>query len=333
MTEKYLNVLEKLKTAKNIVITCHTNPDGDAIGSSLGLYQFLKKVGIDAQIIVPNDFPAFLKWLPGSSDILLFETHKLKASELLNQAELIFCLDFNEPYRVGKMETLLSEAKGYKILIDHHIGNPNWQNLSFAVVGASSTCELVYDFISNLGFTDFLNEAIAYALYTGLLTDTGNFQYSATSSKVHIIAANLIESGVKPALVNDHVNNSFDINRLSFFGFCISKKMTLLPKIKLAYIEASRKSMQDYNIKTGGTEGLVNEPMKISEVQISVLFKEDVDKIKISFRSKGSIDVSHFAKKYFKGGGHFNAAGGVSYLSMEETIEKFLSHISYFNNH
>ncbi|MCB9226587.1 MAG: bifunctional oligoribonuclease/PAP phosphatase NrnA [Chitinophagales bacterium] len=323
------NIKDKLSKAKSIVITTHVSPDGDAIGSSLGLYHFLKLKGIKSTVVVPNAFPNFLKWLPDSDKIVIFEEDE-NGKTLIQNADILFCLDYNEPHRTAKMEEAINKSTTYKILIDHHIGKPTWQNINLSVVGASSTCELVFDFIQNYDKSNFLNEDIAYCLYTGILTDTGNFQFSSTTPKVHNQAAQLMQAGVQPDIVHNHINNSFNLSRLQFFGYAISEKMKIVADKKLAYIILSQEDIYRFNIQTGGTEGLVNEPMKINDIEVSVLFKEDADKVKLSFRSKGDIDVSTFARTYFSGGGHKNAAGGVSFLNLEETEDKFLKDLIHF---
>lgn len=317
-------VKQKIESAHHIVISTHVSPDGDAIGSSLGLYHFLKNTNKSVTVIVPNDFPDFLKWLPNAESVLVFEGNEEKAKQITTQADLIFALDYNEPHRTAMYQDTLNASNAYKIVIDHHIGEPSWQDLSLCVVGASSTCELVYDTIIQLAGLECVTNEIANCLYTGLLTDTGNFQFSATTPKVHQIAAHLLAKGVQPDFVNNAINNSYNQDRLKFYGFCVSKKMTIVPEKRLAYILVSKSEINKFNIGIGGTEGLVNEPMKIADIDISILFKQDKDKVKISFRSKKEIDISTFAKTYFEGGGHRNAAGGVSYLSLEETEKKFL---------
>ncbi|MCD8528486.1 MAG: DHH family phosphoesterase [Chitinophagales bacterium] len=234
MQNQMKEVKNQLQNAKQISIVSHVSPDGDAIGSSLGLYHYLKSINIAAQIIVPNAFPNFLAWLPDSETILLYDENKEKAQEILQKTDVLFCLDFNETSRTAFMQEAVDNAPAFKILIDHHIGNPQWQDANFCVVGASSTCELVYDFIKEHSQSNhFLNQDIAYALYTGLLTDTGNFQFSATTPKVHIIAAHLMEAGVLPDVVHNYINNSFDIDRLQFFGYCVSEKMKIIPEKKI----------------------------------------------------------------------------------------------------
>ena len=332
---KHIDLIkDKVSNAKSIVITAHVSPDGDAIGSTLGLYHFLKTINENVKVVVPNAFPDFLAWLPNSKNIVIYDQNVEAAKTLFAEAEILFCLDFNETCRTALMQPVVEESSGVKILIDHHIGEPTWPNINLSVVGASSTCELVLDFIHAFhGDYSFLNKDIAYCLYTGLLTDTGNFQFSATTSKVHLQAGYLIDAGVQPDVVHNHINNSFNMQRLQFFGFCVSERMEIVENKKLAFIMLSMKDMQNYNIQTGGTEGLVNEPMKIADIDISVLFKEDIDKVKISFRSKREIDISDFARKYFSGGGHRNAAGGVSYKNLDDTKADFLKYLSEFNIH
>lgn len=322
--DKYKILQEQINVAKKIIITTHVGPDGDAIGSSLGLWHYLNDLGKDVSLIVPNEFPDFLKWMPGVSSILIFESNEEEAKTIVEKADLIFCLDFNEPNRTAMFADTLNASKAYKVLIDHHIGEPTWPDLNLSIVGASSTAELVYDAIVGLSSHNRISTEMAQCIYTGLLTDTGNFQYSATTPKVHRIVAVLLEKGVQPDIINNHINNSYNEERLKFFGFCVSKKMKIVPEKRLAYIFVSKKEINQYNIGLGGTEGLVNEPMKISDIDISILFKQDKDKIKISFRSKLHIDISKFASEYFEGGGHRNAAGGVSYLTLEETENKLL---------
>jgi phosphoesterase RecJ-like protein len=327
-------VKQKLLKAKTIVITSHVSPDGDAIGSSLGLFHHLKNEGAEVKVIVPNAFPNFLHWMKGTEDVLIYDQEEALAKSYFGKADVIFCLDYNETKRTAFMKDAIDASKAYKIIIDHHIGAPDWQDLNLSTVGASSTCELIFDFLEAYsGGLSFLNEDLAYCLYTGLLTDTGNFQFSATTPKVHLQAAALIEAGVKPDIVHNHINNSFDEQRLQFFGFCVANRMKLIPEKKIAYMMLSQNDIHRYNVQTGGTEGLVNEAMKIADIDISILFKEDDSKVKISFRSKYDIDVSTFANKYFNGGGHRNAAGGIYYKGLEETEVDFLSYLNDFNIH
>lgn len=326
MKKHMQDIKKRVDQANEIVISSHVSPDGDAIGSSLGLYHYLKGIGKKVTVLMPNAFPSFLSWLAGSNDIVIFDQQEAEAKTLLDNADIIFCLDYNETKRTAFVKEFIDASSAYKILIDHHIGEPTWQDVNLSTVGASSTCELVLDFLNAFhGNGEYMTIDLAYCLYTGLLTDTGNFQFSATTPKVHIQAAELIEAGVEPDVVHNHINNSFNEERLQFFGFCISKRMKILKDKKLAYMLLSTADMHEYNIQTGGTEGLVNEPMKIADIDVSVLFKEDDGKVKISFRSKRDIDISDFARTYFKGGGHRNASGGICFKGLEATEKEFLN--------
>ena len=332
MIKAIADLKSRITNTKSIVITTHVSPDGDAIGSSLGLYHFLKQQNIKAQVVVPNAFPKFLMWLEGSESIIVFDQDSEKAKEVIQRADLIFGLDYNETKRTAKMQDSIDASGAYKVLIDHHIGEPTWPDLNLSVVGASSTCELVLDFISAYSGDNIqLTSDMAYCIYTGLLTDTGNFQFSATTPKVHIQAAQLIEAGVEADVVHNHINNSFDKQRLQFFGFCVSERLKILKDKKIAYLALSQGDMRQYNVQTGGTEGLVNEPMKIADIDVSILMKEDEGKVKMSFRSKRAIDISVFAKKYFSGGGHRNAAGGISFKNLEDTERDLLQYLEEFN--
>jgi bifunctional oligoribonuclease and PAP phosphatase NrnA len=324
---------QRISSANNILITTHTGPDGDAVGSSLGFYHYLNNKCKNVKVVVPTVVPGFLTWLSLSELILVHEKKREESEAAARDADLIICLDFNETKRAGRYQSLIDDSSAYKVLIDHHLGEPQWPDLNLSVVGASSTCELVFDVLYELEgrSMDFLTRELAECIYTGLLTDTGNFQFSATTPKVHLLAAHLMEAGVKPDEVHNFVNNSFTENRLKFFGYCINKKLKFVNDKKLAYMFVSSKELKEFNIQAGGTEGLVNEPMKIESVDISVLFKQDEDRIKISFRSKRDIDVSKFASKYFEGGGHLNASGGVSFESMQETERKFLANLAEHN--
>ena len=320
---------EQIINARNIVITSHTSPDGDAVGSSLAMWHYLNNNGKQAQVILPNAFPDFLKWMRDSDDILLFEDNEEHASEITQNADLIISLDFNEPHRVAGFQNNLEQAKAYKVLIDHHRGDPQWMDLNLSVVGASSTCELVFETLLNLekGYESFLTESIAECLYCGIMTDTGGFRFS-TTPRVHQITSFLLKAGVIPNEIDNKVNNSFSIDRLKLFGYSTNDKMKLIPGKKLAYISLSKEDIKRFNVQKGDTEGLVNQPMKISNIKVSVLLKESDGKIKLSFRSKDQVNVADFVKKHFQGGGHLNAAGGVSFLTLKETEQKLIDNLN-----
>jgi phosphoesterase RecJ-like protein len=318
----YALLKEKISDSNTAVIVTHRKPDGDAMGSSLGLWHFLKELGLDAQVITPTDYADNLHWLPGNDSVIEFPKAVDASKKLIAETDLLFCLDFNALSRIEEMEEIARESKAYKVLVDHHQQPEDFANWAYSDTAASSTCELVYDIIAELGGD--ISDEIAVGLYTGILTDTGSFQFSATTGKVHRISGDLIDIGVKPEVVYELIYNSFRKNVLQFFGYCLDRRMRLISSDEVAYMALSMNDMQRFHIGTGGTEGLVNFPMKINSVKLSALFKEDKDRIKISFRSKGDIDVNKLAREYFNGGGHINAAGGAWFGTLEEAVARFI---------
>lgn len=319
-----------LTASRRLVLVPHISPDGDAVGSCLGLQHALRAEGHDSvQVVAANDVPPFLNWLPGADDIIIHEHDHERAEAVIAAADLVICLDFNALHRSGdSIHDLLERSDAPTVLIDHHLGTADWPTVDLADPTASSTCELVFRHLSaRTGSADFLTPDLAACLYTGLMTDTGNFMFSATSPAVHHMAADLIAAGVQPQEVHDRVNNSFTASRLKFFGHCISERMTWVPGKRFAYMLVPQAEMERFDIGTGGTEGLVNEPMKISDVRIAALFKEAGDRVKISFRSKGETDVAAFLNAHFSGGGHRNAAGGIFHGSLVEAEAHLLDNL------
>lgn len=319
--------LESLKSAladaRSVVITNHKNPDGDAMGSALGLYHFLQHWDLRVRVIVPNTYPAFLKWLPGDDQVLIYEGNTDEANEWIANADVIFALDYNELDRTGELETPLREAMGTKVLIDHHQNPGDFADISFSDVTSCATAQLVFELAESLGMTDRISVEAGTCLYTGLVTDTGSFRYPATTSKTHQIAAELLKIGVK----NGEVHRSlFDNNSemvLKMRGHVLSNNLVVLPDYKTAFISITRKEQEEYDTKPGDTEGLVNEALSIKGVVMAAFFKEDYKLVKISFRSLGTFPVNELASKHFGGGGHRNAAGGSSKDSLEATMKRF----------
>jgi bifunctional oligoribonuclease and PAP phosphatase NrnA len=315
-----------LDTPKSVVIIPHINPDGDAIGSTLGLYHFLRLKNHNAIVISPNDFPDFFKWMPGQDEILIHQYQPTKARELIEKAQLIFTLDFNNLKRIGEMGDLVSQSSGTKILIDHHQQPDDYAQIQYSDVNMSSTCEMVYHFIDFLGETQLINTNIASCLYTGIMTDTGSFRYRSTTSKTHYIISKLIEQGADNTYIHNQVYDSSSVDRLKLLGVALNN-LVYLKEYSTVYISLSQNDLDKNNFKKGDSEGFVNYGLSIKGVKFAVLFieKKDENLIKISFRSKGDFSVNTFARTYFEGGGHNNAAGGKSDLSLEATIDKFIS--------
>jgi phosphoesterase RecJ-like protein len=312
-----------LKNNQKIAIVTHWSPDGDAIGSSLGLYLFLLKMGKKAEVIVPNAYPDFLKWMPGNNKVVNFEENEEKATKILDKADVIFTLDFNSYKRLEKLGTILEKNQAPKVLIDHHQQPDKYASYYFHDVKACSTCELIYDFIVGLGKKKLLDKKIASCLYTGIMTDTGSFRYSCVNYRTHLIISELLKTGILPAEIYSAVYDSYSLNRIKLLGFALNEKLKLVEGLPVAYFTLSEKELERFDYQKGDTEGLVNYPFSIKGIQVCALFNETDEYVKISFRSKGKIDMNAFARSYFNGGGHINAAGGKSFDDLAATEKKF----------
>ena len=319
------SILELLATPKKIAIIPHKNPDGDAMGSTLGLYHFLLKLNHEPVVIAPNNFPNFLAWLPGSEKILIFENEVDKTTKILQEASIVFTLDFNALHRVGtEMENVLKTLQSPFIMIDHHQKPDDYAKYMFSDTNYGSTCEMLYHFISQLGFLNLIDKTSGTCIYTGILTDSGSFRYPKTTGATHRIVADLIDLGVEntniPSLLFD--NNSYE--RLQLMG-CAFQNLKIISEKNTSYTTLSQKELDSFNYVKGDTEGLVNYGLTIKGIIFAAIFIENQAEkiIKISFRSQGNFDVNIFSRTYFEGGGHINAAGGKSSLSLDETILKF----------
>jgi len=318
-----------LSSKQNIVITTHVNPDGDAIGSSIALLNFLIKQGHNTSIIVPNDYPDFLKWMKNDELIINFSNSKKEAQDKIDNSSLIFCLDFNNLSRINELGDHIAKSNSKKILIDHHLEPSEFYDFKIHDVNASATAELVYDFLVELD-SSLIDKDISEAIYTGILTDTGSFKFSM-SSKVHQIVADLMDRGININFINNKVYDSNSLDKLKLIGYALSEKLEVTFNGNVAYIVLSRKDLLDHNFKKGDTEGLVNYALSITNVNMAVLIIETKERIKFSFRSIGKFSVNEFAKKYFNGGGHKNAAGGSLEDKLSVALEKFLKHISKYS--
>ena len=313
-----------LSKPKRIVIVPHRNPDGDAMGSTLGLYHFLLKLNHQVVVISPNEFPEFLDWLPAADKVLIYEKQKVETTKIISEAELIFTLDFNALYRVGEMEITLKSSNCPFVMIDHHQKPDDYAEFTYSDTSFGSTCEMVYNFISYLDQTSLIDKTIGNCLYTGILTDSGSFRYPKTTGKTHRIVAELIDLGAEntniPNLLFD--NNSY--NRLQLLGRAL-QNMKVLEKYHTSYISLTQSELDEFHHSKGDTEGIVNYGLSIKGIVFAAIFIENKEEniIKISFRSQGDFDVNQFARDHFSGGGHINAAGGKSELSLKETINKF----------
>lgn len=318
--------LKLLDKKQNIVVVPHRNPDGDAMGSTLGLSAFLQKSGHEVRVISPNEFPEFLAWLPQSEKVLVFEKNPQAATTILKEATLIFTLDFNALHRTGEaMETVLKELNVPFLMIDHHEKPDDYAAYMFSDTNYGSTCEMIYHFISALGCKDLIDKDIATCLYTGIVTDSGSFKYPSTTSTTHRVVADLIDKGINNSEVHNLVFDSNSYDRLKLLGRAL-ENMIVLPNLKSAYITLSQKDLDEFNFQRGDSEGIVNYPLTIKGIVFSVIFIENSQEgiTKMSFRSQGNFDVNLFARNYFIGGGHKNASGGRSNKSMDECVAHFL---------
>ncbi len=322
--KQILELKEALKTPRKIALLTHFNPDGDAMGSSLGLAILLKKLKHKVQVVFPNPWPAFLNWMPGSKDAINHEYHRKKSEKCLQEAEYIFCLDFNTPNRVGELEEILVAASGKKILIDHHQQPGDFAQYTFSDTSSCSTCQMIYQFTTVMEMNHLLDQDSANCLYTGIMTDTGSFRFRGTTSETHRVIAALIDAGAENTSIPERVFDAYSANRLQLLGFCLSEKLQILGDFNTAFISLTEQELTRYNFQKGDTEGIVNYPLSIANVKFSAFFVERDGEIKISFRSKGDFDVNAFARQHFIGGGHRNAAGAKSEDNLDETISRFI---------
>jgi bifunctional oligoribonuclease and PAP phosphatase NrnA len=324
-----------LATPKKIVITTHQKPDADALGSSLGMSGYLKKLGHSVKVITPTDYPPFLFWMPDNNSVLVYDKQKThqEVENYFLAAELIIALDFSQLPRIAPLDQFVLQAKAKRLLLDHHIGNNYPADFQLWQVEAAATCELVYDFILLMGHKHLIDLAIAECLYAGIVTDTGSFKYESTSSKLHRNVADLIELGLQVNKVQRLIYDNNTEERLRFLGYALSQKLTLLPQYKTAYFALTYKEQLQFNTQTGDTEGLVNYALSIGGIRMAVILIEKHDgTVKMSFRSFGSLAVNEIAEKHFSGGGHKNAAGGKSETSLATTEQKFLGLLEDYKN-
>jgi bifunctional oligoribonuclease and PAP phosphatase NrnA len=314
-------LLDKTTT---IVITTHQKPDADAMGSSLGLYNFLIQFGHKVAVISPTNWANWVNWMPGAKSVLDYELQKQKAETVLDNANWLFCLDFNHFDRTKNLGPKLASLNCTKILIDHH-QEPDEKSFDYGIsdTSRSSTCEMIYDFIFASGYKNKINTEVAECIYAGVVADTGSFRFPSVSANVHRLVADLKDKGLLHTPVHEALYDNFLENRLRFVGNVLLNRMEIFYEYNTALIAIPKSDLLKYNIKTGDTEGLVNYPMSIQGIKLVALVIDRDEERKWSFRSKGDFDCNTFARKYFEGGGHFNAAGGRSNDSLGETVKKF----------
>lgn len=317
--------------AKNIVITAHKSPDGDSIGSSLALYHYLKQEHDHITICHPDIAPSFLAWMPGFDQIQTQEANENRVAQLMNEADLIFCLDYNAPGRIGKMDDLLAKSTAHKIMIDHHRDpDTEFVSLMFSDHLSCSTAQLIFELIEARNDLAKINMAISESIYTGIITDTGSFRFSSVSPKTHQIAAFLIENGLNNAAVHEHIFDTNTENRIKLVSYSLLEKLVIMRDYETAYISLTQAEQERFHAAKGDTEGLVNQALSLEGIKMAVFFKESDGIIKISFRSVGQIPVNDLARGHFYGGGHQNAAGGKHIGKMEDAVSKFVTILPNF---
>lgn len=315
-----------------VVIISHVNPDGDAIGSSVALALYFKKKGVPATVIIPNEVPDFLRWLPGFEAVLTYKRNKAACKLAVSEASTIFLVDFNDPARIAKLEQDIKASDAYTVLIDHHQNPTDFADITISESWRGSAGEMIYLLMKEIDGSGFLDKDIATCLYVAIMTDTGNFRYGSSYAEIFNIAGELVMAGIDKNQIFTNVYDSYSEARMKLMGYCMSEKMVVLPKYNAAYISLTREELKRFDHQVGDTEGFVNIPFSIKGILVTALFIEKKDHVKISLRSKGEFSVDRLASKYFRGGGHINAAGGEYDLPLEKTIKKFESILAEFED-
>jgi phosphoesterase RecJ-like protein len=331
MIEKELNNLKDLLSIpRKIVITTHKGPDGDAMGSSLAMCNYLIKNGHEVQVITPNEYPRFLDWMKGNESVILYTEQPEKAQQITAEAEVIFCLDFNIISRIDTFAPVVKESKALKVLIDHH-QQPDVFDFNYSDTNACSTAQMVYEFMEMFSDLDKIDADIAECLYAGIMTDTGSFRFSSVTDRTHEIVADLIRKGAKNHLVYDRIHDTNSLDKIKLLGYCLNNKLEVMPEFGTAIISLTNKELKRFNFQKGDTEGVVNYALSIEGISLAGFFVEKDGMVKISFRSKGDFSVNQLSRDHFNGGGHNNAAGGAYGKSIEEAVGKFKEVISINN--
>ena len=322
---KYTKELSNLfSSAENILIMCHINPDGDSVGAQLSLYHYFKANGKNVSLLAPNNLQEFLKWMDGAGQIEVFIKDRKKGRMMIEGADLIIMLDFNQSGRLGEAEDYVVASKAKKVVIDHHLNPENFADLIISDPTKCSTSELIHEVICEINGAKFMNRSYAEALYVGIITDTGNFEHGSYSSRTFRIVADLLDTGIEKEKIINLIYNNFSSDRIRLQGFALNQRMVVMPEYKTAYIYLSKNDLKEYNHVKGDTEGFVNMPLSIKGINFSALFIEKDNFIKLSFRSKGQFPSNEFASLYFSGGGHLNASGGEFSDTLDNTITYFI---------
>jgi bifunctional oligoribonuclease and PAP phosphatase NrnA len=331
--EKLQAFIDFMAAPRKAVILTHHKPDADALGSSLGLSGYLKKKGHTVTVITPSDYPHFLHWMPGNSEVFVFDSGKEEqASRIIQESEIVFCLDFSSLNRINELGAMVAQSKAKKVLIDHHLEPEQFADFEQWDDRSASTAGLVFELIVSLGDRHLIDSNIANCLYAGLMTDTGGFRHSNTRREEFMIASDLVSLGASPPQVSKLIYDNNSLERLRLTGFVLSEKLKVLPEYNTAYITLTPEELKRFGSQTGDTEGFVNYGLSIKGIRFAAMIYQRKENIKLSFRSLGDFSVNEFARKHFEGGGHKNAAGGQSAQTLDETVEKFLSILPQYKN-
>jgi phosphoesterase RecJ-like protein len=338
MMENYLDntdfkrIKEALDKSGKVIITTHTNPDGDAIGASLAMYLYLRKRGFDARVIIPDLYPGFLAWLPKAAEIMIYENQGRECLKFISEADLFICVDFNNLKRLNELGDVIRQQEKMKVLVDHHLYPSDEFRFRISFSKISSTSELIYDFIKESGHKDLIDKEMAECLYTGIVTDTGSFSYACNYVKTYLIIADLFRIGIDGEHIHRLIYDTYSESRLRLLGYAVSAGLTVLPEFHAAYIVLTREDLDRFNYEVGDTEGVVNYALSIKDINLAALFMERDDNVKVSFRSKGNFSVDRLAREHFGGGGHSNASGANCNMSMKETVGRFLALLPTFRD-
>ena len=319
------------RNRKNITIITHVNPDGDAIGSCLALGRILSVAGHQTGIITPNMYPDFLKWMPGNDQVIVFTNAQKKARELVEKADVIFCIDFNDLSRVKQINELVEKSAALKVLIDHHPTENYFADVVYCDINTSSTAELIFDFVQELGYEKDIDTEFATCIFAGIMTDTGCFSFNSSIPHTYRVVAELLEYGIDKDMAYYNIYDNFSVDRMRLLGYALNNKMEIIQEFHTAVITLSREEQKKYKFQPGDSEGFVNYPLSIKGIKFSAFFIEKEDHVKMSFRSKGSFAVNKFAELHFKGGGHLNASGGEYSGTMESALNMFRAFLAQYH--
>ena len=331
--EKVEKFRELLQHTQQIAIAVHVNPDGDAVGTSLALAHCLKAIGKEVSVIAPNPFPDFLLWLDGAKDILIYKHEHAQVKKVLSTTDLVICADFNSLSRLDDLGKIIAESAIPCVLIDHHLKPAEEEfEICFSKVKACSSAEVLYNLIKQIGFLPHLSATAAESVYAGMMTDTNNFLNNCDRPEMFRTVAELLELGVNKEKVHEAVYNNYSESRMRLLGYALEQKMVVLPEYRTAYIVLSRKELEQFNFQAGDTEGFVNFPLSIKNIVFSGFISENPDNVRLSFRSRGTFSVNDFARNHFEGGGHLNAAGGNSTMSLDDTVTYFVESLKKYKD-